>query len=135
MIDSISPMQNPLSGQPESANKAAQRVKQPPPVKQVTAVELHPGQLNEPVNANEETRFDNHDQQRDLHALTEQVNAQMKRHEKGIEFRLDKDSDDVVYTVIDRQTREVIRQIPAEELMNLKNKMEDIHGILFNDEV
>jgi flagellar protein FlaG len=40
---------------------------------------------------------------------------------------------ELVVKVINRDTQEVIRQIPSEELLRLHDKLEELRGVLFND--
>ncbi len=52
-----------------------------------------------------------------------------------ISFSKDKDTNEIVIKIINSETNEVIRQIPPEELMRLKKRMEEIHGLLLNRKV
>jgi len=47
-----------------------------------------------------------------------------------VSFSPDKDTGETLIKVIDNQTNEVVRQIPPEELMRLKKRLEDLQGLL-----
>ncbi len=46
-----------------------------------------------------------------------------------------KETKSIVAQLTDRETEEVIRQIPSEEILKLREKMEDIMGILFDEKI
>lgn len=50
-------------------------------------------------------------------------------------FSIDDDTEDVVVKIIDKETDEVIRQFPAEEILGLREKMQDLNGLLFSRNV
>lgn len=49
-----------------------------------------------------------------------------------ISFSISEETDQIIIKVINRETDEVIRQIPPEELVSLQAKMEELTGIIFN---
>jgi flagellar protein FlaG len=48
-------------------------------------------------------------------------------------FRVNKDTDQVVVTITNRETNEVIRQLPPEELVALRERMKELTGIIFSE--
>ena len=50
-------------------------------------------------------------------------------------FTIDDDTEDVVVKIMDKETNEVIKQFPAEELLELREKMQDLSGLLFSTNV
>jgi flagellar protein FlaG len=68
-------------------------------------------------------------------ALSEKVrklNEQMRQSATQIEFSIDQDTKDVVVRVLNKETGEVIRQMPPDEVMHLAKVSEDIRGRMFN---
>jgi flagellar protein FlaG len=53
---------------------------------------------------------------------------------KKLEFVVDEDSDDIVVQVVDKDTNEVIKTLPPEELRRINNGLrgQDPDGLLFN---
>ena len=49
-----------------------------------------------------------------------------------LSFSLDEDTGDTVINVVDNKTGDVIRQIPPEEILNLKKKMGKMQGLLLD---
>ena len=70
-----------------------------------------------------------------INQLAESLNKNMQRFSRDIEFTVDHEHDQVIFRVIDRETCDVVRQIPREELLTLMEKMEEIQGLIFRDEV
>ena len=52
-----------------------------------------------------------------------------------IEFSIDEDSGQTVVKVIDRATKEVLRQIPSEEMLELAKALDKLQGLLLRQEV
>ncbi|PIE63233.1 MAG: flagellar biosynthesis protein FlaG [Desulfobacter postgatei] len=52
-----------------------------------------------------------------------------------LNFTIDDDTEDVVVKIMDKETDEVIKQFPAEELLDLREKMQDLSGLLFTTDV
>ncbi len=63
-----------------------------------------------------------------LYELTEMLQA-------SLTFQVDKETDTVVIKVIDKKTDEVIRQIPNEEILKLREKMKEMTGLLLSESV
>ncbi|VAV85544.1 Flagellar protein FlaG [hydrothermal vent metagenome] len=60
------------------------------------------------------------------------TNDLLKRLNTELKVEVDKDSNMVVVKVIDGESKEVVRQIPAEEFIELSKRMEDAIGMLFD---
>ena len=54
-----------------------------------------------------------------LQAATESIKAFVQPINSGLEFAIDKDSGRTLVKVIDQQTKEIVRQIPSEEVLNI----------------
>lgn len=49
---------------------------------------------------------------------------------KALQFSLNEETEDLVVTVTDRESQEVIRQIPQEEVLSLRERMRDLVGLM-----
>jgi flagellar protein FlaG len=73
---------------------------------------------------------------RDMHpkevdrAATE-VQILLKRLNTELRLEVRKDSRDVVVKIVDPETRTVIRQIPSEEILSIRERMSELAGVLF----
>ncbi|MGY2460634.1 flagellar protein [Vreelandella sulfidaeris] len=47
---------------------------------------------------------------------------------RGLEFELSEDTSRVITRVVDRESGEVIRQIPAEEVLKIAERLEEMQG-------
>jgi len=74
----------------------------------------------------------NKQQQVQPEELLQQINALTEDGVYSVRFENDKPSGSMVVKVVDRNTNEVIRQIPPEELMNLTKRMNDLRGNIVN---
>ncbi|NWH04075.1 flagellar protein FlaG [Desulfobacter latus] len=52
-----------------------------------------------------------------------------------LNFTIDEDTEDMVVKIMDKETNEVIKQFPAEEILELREKMQDLSGLLFSTNV
>lgn len=64
--------------------------------------------------------------------LVKEVNQHVENFSTKIEFSYDAAKNKSTIIVIDKESGDVIRQIPAEEMVGLVEKMEEISGIIFN---
>ncbi|MGM0614027.1 MAG: flagellar protein FlaG [Pseudomonadota bacterium] len=60
----------------------------------------------------------------------ERINAVM--NQRGLEFELSNESSRVITRVIDRESGDVIRQIPAEEVLRLAERLNELQGGLIS---
>ena len=83
---------------------------------------------------------------KNLNEFLEKLNKKLDPFEKELKVEIDRDLDIPVFKIIDKETKEVIRQVPWEEVLKfLKNlyklleseqvKGEDLKGLLFKKEV
>ncbi|MCU4121072.1 flagellar protein FlaG [Variovorax sp. N23] len=61
------------------------------------------------------------------------VNAALEIRSIGIQFEIDKDTDKVIVKVVDRNTGEVIRQVPNEEVVRIAKVMGEMSGLLVDN--
>ena len=66
-----------------------------------------------------------------LSNLTEHV----QNLQRALEFSVDKESGETVVKVVDSETKEVIRQIPSEELLAIANRLRSTAGVLLAESV
>jgi flagellar protein FlaG len=79
------------------------------------------------------------DTREQLQALLEQVGDRMQPESRSLSFRINEDIDGVVVSVIDTETEELIRQIPAEAMVRIAETLQRIDastanaGLLLSD--
>jgi len=66
------------------------------------------------------------------HAV-EQLNNFVQQIQRDLNFQVDELSGKTIVTVLNKETKEVIRQIPSEEVLSRIHNLEDVQGLLFKD--
>lgn len=69
---------------------------------------------------------------KELSEVLEKLNQHMENIGRSVTFRIDGDSGHTVISVIDRETEEVIRQIPAEEALERIREQPSGVGLLLD---
>jgi len=64
--------------------------------------------------------------------IARQINEFLKSSDSNVQFAIDSESSKVVVRVVDSQTREVIRQIPSEELLAISRSLDQLTGLLIH---
>lgn len=110
-----------------AATQAAQAVKPPMPEnRQETRTPSEVAKLAvESVEASAEK----------LQRAADQLNQIMQNGQRSLNFAVDKNSNQVVVTVVDKITKETIRQIPGPEAMKLAEHLEEMMGVIFNRKI
>ncbi|MDY0190559.1 MAG: flagellar protein FlaG [Desulfuromonas sp.] len=60
--------------------------------------------------------------------LLSQINALTEDGLYSVRFENNTDADQLVVKIVDTQTDEIIRQVPAEEVLNLSVRMDELRG-------
>ena len=58
------------------------------------------------------------------------INTALQDRSPGLEFSIDRDSDRSVVKVVDKDTQEVIRQMPTREAMEIARALDKLHSIM-----
>jgi len=66
----------------------------------------------------------------DLHQAIERINQSLSVSRQGIEFSVDPDSNRVIVRVVDRETKEVLRQMPSQEALDIAKALDRTQGLL-----
>ena len=53
---------------------------------------------------------------------------------RGLDYWVDEGTDKIVMQVVNRHTREVIRQVPAEEIVEISRRLQQLVGLIFDKE-
>lgn len=66
-----------------------------------------------------------------VEAIASEVQIFLKRLNTELRFEIDSKSKDVIVKIVDPASDEIIRQIPSEELVAIRNRMKDLVGVLY----
>lgn len=70
-----------------------------------------------------------------LNSTVSDLNVLAQRMHRELKFTVDKDSGEMVVKIIDRETDEVLRQIPQEEILEMRKRLADAAGVIFRGSV
>lgn len=69
----------------------------------------------------------------DVSAAVKKMNDAMAGSSQSLQFSIDEDSKDIVVKVIDQSTKEVVRQIPSKEALQIAKSIDKMQqGLLIN---
>lgn len=71
----------------------------------------------------------------DVERAVKRINESLPPSSQGIEFSVDADTDRVIVKVVDRETREVLRQMPSQEALDIAKALDRTQGLLIKLEV
>jgi flagellar protein FlaG len=69
-----------------------------------------------------------------LEKVASEIQIQLKRINTELRFEVDGASGELVVKIIDPDDQQVIRQIPSEELLAIRARMDDLIGVLYSTE-
>lgn len=63
------------------------------------------------------------------------LNKMVQNLHRNLQFSVDDDSGETIIKVVDAETKELVRQIPSEEIVALRRRIKDAAGVLFQSAV
>ena len=73
--------------------------------------------------------------QKQMRRVAEWVGEAVSRLNHGIRYEIDESTDTIITKVIDRNTNEVVRQIPSQEMLDITHRLRQYVGVLLDTEV
>jgi flagellar protein FlaG len=70
----------------------------------------------------------------EINKAVSDINKTIQASSQNLEFTVDTDADEVVVKVIDQQTKEVLRQIPTVEALEIAKSLDKLQGLLIKQE-
>lgn len=80
-------------------------------------------QSREVVNREEASRY------------AEEIQARLDKMGSNLQFSVDEKTESVVFQFTSKEDGEVIRQIPSEKILELRGKLDDLLGLIFDKRV
>jgi flagellar protein FlaG len=105
-----------------------------PPTVAITK-DFNVDQVIQPATINKEIKEEKEPSPKEVEVALVEVNAFVQSMQRNLSFTIDEQLGQEIISVTDTETQEVIRQIPSEELVVLRKKMDDVVGILFDTKV
>ncbi len=107
---------------------AASRVSKPGQAEAVSPV-VDPRRAEDPSTSREEKPDDS------IEGAVSDLNNLAQQMRRELQFSVEEESGELVVKVIDKETDEVVRQIPSEVLLELRKRMTEAAGAIFSDSV
>lgn len=63
------------------------------------------------------------------------INKALEKFSQGLEFSVDEELNRTIVKVVDQQTKQVIRQIPTEEVIEIAKALDQTQGLLIRQKV
>lgn len=125
-------MSNDISGVDTGALRAM--TPQPAPVRAQPEPAPQVKTEAEPVNKLETPEIDLTSQIEQLQDIVDRLNSSLEQLGRDLNFSVDQRLNKYVVVVQNKESGEVIRQIPDEEAMRMAHRIEDLKGIIFSDD-
>lgn len=69
-----------------------------------------------------------------LENAVQRANDMLSTPQRGLEFSIDEQTEVPVISVVDKNTEQLVRQIPSEVVLNLIEQFDELKGMLFDAE-
>jgi flagellar protein FlaG len=102
--------------------------------KAVVAKEQKPADANDFKKSNEEIENKQVDMDKITDVLKNKLDKIQKLFTGEARFEVNREADMIVVKIINKETEEVVRQIPSEVSVKLAKALNDLEGILFDEE-
>lgn len=66
----------------------------------------------------------------DIFGSVAAFNEVFEQADVGVRYRIDNSTQDLVITLVDRSTEEIIRQIPPEQILRMRQRLEELMGLI-----
>ena len=63
------------------------------------------------------------------------INAQLETMNRSLQFSIDEELKDVVVKIVDKETGEIVRQIPPDEVLRLREHFKEMVGLILEKTV
>jgi len=73
------------------------------------------------------------EQEQPIDDVVSELNNLVRELHRELQFSVDDKSGDTIIKVVDRETDEVVRQIPSEEVVRLRQRLQEAAGAIFQD--
>lgn len=62
------------------------------------------------------------------------INKAMQSMSQNVEFAIDEDTDRAIVKVVDMETKEIIRQMPSKEVLEIAKALDKVQGLLIRQQ-
>ena len=91
--------------------------------------------VNDPRRAEDPSKSKEEKPDDSIEGAVSDLNNLAQQMRRELQFSVEEESGELVVKVIDKETDEVVRQIPSEVLLELRKRMTEAAGAIFSDSV
>lgn len=128
----VTPQPSPPAGERSADNLAASLRRNEAQAVNGGALPVDPMQA---VSATERSEKTEPDMRKQVERAVDDVQRFVQTMNNGLQFSIDDDSGRTVVKVVDKQTDEVLRQIPSEEMLDIARALGKLKGLLVEQKV
>ncbi|MBO8173155.1 MAG: flagellar protein FlaG [Bacillaceae bacterium] len=105
--------------------------------KSVPSAETNPHQEKQQLQTSGEENKDKNQllNEEQLQAKLDKINHTVALYNKQLKFEFHKDANQLMVKVINKETHEVIRELPPEEILDLEARIRNMIGILIDEKL
>jgi len=71
----------------------------------------------------------------EVRKVVEEIQLRMEQMGTNLQFAVDREAEDLVVKVTNKVSGDLIRQIPSEDVLRLRMKLEELSGLLFDEKI
>lgn len=84
------------------------------------------------IDRQEKRAVSGQDERKQLEQAVEKANSRMQDHGVNVRLRTSEKSERLQVEVIDRETKEVVRRFPPDEIIRLAESLDEMVGVILN---
>lgn len=102
----------------------------PPAAAERNAANAQPAPASNPIRIDAPKPASAVPDKEELKQALASINTALQDRSPGLEFSIDRDSDRSVVKVVDKDTQEVIRQMPSREAIEIAKALDKLHSLM-----
>ena len=110
----------------------SQKVETRPQINILNKLESNNDSVEKPTN---NQGADNSISNEELDSVVTEMNSVAQNLQRDLMFSVDEKSGGTFVKVIDKETEEVVREIPSKEIREIKARLEEVSGMIFNKSI
>lgn len=90
---------------------------------------------SQPESLQERTEFNQEELEDDVRESVKDINDIVQKVKENLSFEIHDETDRMMVKVIDSKTKEVIKELPPEEMLDLSARIHEMVGLLIDEKV
>jgi len=98
-------------------------------------IEVENAIKSQPDSLQEQNEYTQEELEEDVKESVKDINDIVKKVKEDLAFEIHDETDRMMVKVIDRKTKEVIKELPPEEMLDLSARIHEMVGLLIDEKV